>query len=46
MQTVQTWEGYYNEGSFHTYEPITVIPSDRRILITVLEDRPAPKRGT
>ena len=46
MQTVQTWEGYYNEGSFHTYEPIPIIPRDRRILITVLDDRLAPKRGT
>jgi len=40
MRAVQTWEGYYSEGSFHTYEPVNYIPRNKRVLITILDDSP------
>jgi len=46
MRAVQTWEGYYREGSFHTYEPVRNVPANGRILITILDDSPASKRST
>ena len=46
MQTVQTWEGYYREGSFYTYEPVSNLPRNGRILITILDDRPMSKHDT
>ena len=46
MKTVQTWEGYYREGSFHTYEPVRNIPNNVRVLITILDDSPTNKRDT
>ena len=45
MRAVQTLEGYYREGSFHTYEPICNVPANVRILITILDDSPTSKRS-
>jgi len=46
MRAVQTLEGYYMEGSFHTYEPVRNMPMNGRILITILNDSPTSKRST
>ena len=43
---MQTLEGYYREGSFHTYEPVSNIPSNSRVLITILEDKPQRRQDT
>ena len=46
MRAIQTWEGYYREGSFHTYEPVHDVPVNGRILITILHDSPVSKHST
>ena len=45
MRAIQTWEGYYREGSFHTYEPVRNMPVNGRILITIFDDSPISKRS-
>ena len=40
MRTLLTLEGYFKNGSFHTYKPISNIPVNGRVLITILEDNP------
>ena len=46
MRAIQTLEGYYKEGSFHTYKPVTNIPGNSRVLITILEDIPQHTQDT
>ena len=46
MRAVRTLEGYYREGSFHTYEPISNIPRNGRVLITILENAPPSRHDT
>ena len=44
MREVQTLEGYYREGCFHTYEPI-IVPSNGRVLITVFIEENTDKKN-
>jgi hypothetical protein len=46
MRNVQTWEGYYSNGSFHIHEPIIDVPENVHILITILDNNPINKRDT
>ena len=46
MRAIQTLEGYYKEGSFHTYKPVTNISGNSRVLITIFEDIPQRTQDT
>ena len=46
MSAVRTLEGYFKEGSFYTYEPVINMPSNSRVLITILENIPQYKQDT
>ena len=46
MSAVRTLEGYFREGSFHTYEPVASIPVNGRVLITIIDENSRQMRDT